>query len=122
MQALIVDDSRTTRRLIGDIMRSMEFEVAEAGDGREALEQLSKLGTADVVLVDWNMPVMNGIEFVKAVRANSKYADIPLLMVTTETEMDQMALAFMAGVNEYLMKPFDAEMVRGKLAWIGIGV
>ena len=120
MQALIVDDSRTTRRLISDIMQSLNFDVVQACDGSEALQRLSELGTVDVVLVDWNMPVMNGLEFVKAVRSNLAFNDVPLLMVTTKTEMDQMAIAFMAGVNEYLMKPFDAEMVRDKLAWIGI--
>lgn len=122
MLALIVDDSRTTRRLISDIMRTLDFDVVEAGDGREALDTLNRIGNADVVLVDWNMPVMNGLEFVKAVREDPKFSDMPLLMVTTETEMDQMALALMAGVNEYLMKPFDEEMVRSKLAWIGVGL
>lgn len=121
MQALIVDDSRTTRRLIGDIMRALNFDVIEACDGQVALERLTEMGTADVVLVDWNMPVMNGLEFVKALRANPAYDNVPLLMVTTETEMDQVSLAFKAGVNEYLMKPFDADMVRSKLSWIGIG-
>lgn len=122
MLALIVDDSRTTRRLISDIMRTLDFEVVEAANGQEALDTLTRLGMVDVVLVDWNMPVMNGLEFVKAVREDPKFSDIPLLMVTTETEMDQMALALMAGVNEYLMKPFDEEMVRSKLAWIGVGL
>jgi len=121
MQALIVDDSHTTRRLISDIMRSLNFDVFEACDGRVALERLAEISKADVVLVDWNMPVMNGLEFVKAVRANLLYVDIPLLMVTTETEMEQITLAYTAGVNEYLMKPFDADMVRSKLSWIGIG-
>jgi two-component system chemotaxis response regulator CheY len=122
MHALVVDDSRTTRRLISEIMSSLDFQVTEAADGRDALDQLQKLTNTDVVLVDWNMPIMNGIEFVKAVRSDSRYANLPLLMVTTETEMEQIAQAFVAGVNEYLMKPFDAEMVRDKLAWIGIGV
>ncbi len=120
MKALIVDDSRATRRVIGDILRDLEYEVVEAGNGREALERLSSLGMPDVVLVDWNMPEMNGLEFIKAVRSEDQYQDLPIMMVTTETEMQRMALAFMAGANEYVMKPFDATMIREKLDILGV--
>ncbi len=68
------------------------------------------------------MPEMNGLEFIKAVRANPKYQDLPLMMVTTETEMERMALAFLAGVNEYVMKPFDKQTIHDKLQLLGIGV
>ncbi len=120
MKALIVDDSRATRRVIGDILRDLEYEVVEAGNGREALERLTSLGMPDVVLVDWNMPEMNGLEFIKAVRSEDQYQDLPIMMVTTETEMQRMALAFMAGANEYVMKPFDATMIREKLDILGV--
>ncbi|MGN6545398.1 MAG: response regulator, partial [Aureliella sp.] len=76
MRALVIDDSRATRRIIGDIMQRLGYEVTEAGNGREGLdrlEQLMQLGLPDVVLVDWNMPVMDGLEFIKAVRAVEAY-------------------------------------------------
>lgn len=122
MRALIVDDSRATRRVIGEIMRELGYEVTEAGNGREGLERLALLGQPDVVLIDWNMPEMNGLEFIKAIRSDKTNRDIPLIMVTTETEMERMALAFMAGVNEYIMKPFDRSMIEEKLMILGVGV
>jgi len=122
MRALVIDDSRATRRLIGDILREIGYEVTEAGNGLEGLERLEQLGKPNVVLVDWNMPEMNGLEFIKAVRSTKSNRDLPLIMVTTETEMERMALAFMAGVNEYIMKPFDRIMIQEKLAMLGVGV
>lgn len=122
MRVLVVDDSRAIRRIIGEIMKQIGFEVSEAGNGLEALQRLEELGAPDLVLVDWNMPEMNGLDFIKAVRANPNYSDLPLMMVTTETEMERMALAFMAGVNEYVMKPFDKATILDKLQLLGIGV
>ena len=121
MRVLVVDDSRAIRRIIGEIMKQLGFEVSEAGNGLEALQRLEELGAPDLVLVDWNMPEMNGLDFIKAVRANPAYSDLPLMMVTTETEMERMALAFMAGVNEYVMKPFDKATILDKLQLLGIG-
>ena len=121
MRVLIVDDSRAIRRIIGEIMKQLDFVVTEAGNGVEALQRLEELGAPDLVLVDWNMPEMNGLDFIKAVRANPAYSDLPLMMVTTETEMERMALAFMAGVNEYVMKPFDKATILDKLQLLGIG-
>ena len=121
MRVLVVDDSRAIRRIIGEIMKQLGFEVSEAGNGIEALQRLGELGAPDLVLVDWNMPEMNGLDFIKAVRANPTYSDLPLMMVTTETEMERMALAFMAGVNEYVMKPFDKATILDKLQLLGIG-
>lgn len=121
MRVLVVDDSRAIRRIIGEIMKQLGFEVSEAGNGIEALQRLEELGAPDLVLVDWNMPEMNGLDFIKAVRANPAYTDLPLMMVTTETEMERMALAFMAGVNEYVMKPFDKATILDKLQLLGIG-
>ena len=121
MRALVVDDDPTILRMISAILKSLGYEVSLAGNGLEGLEQLSKLGTPNVVLVDWNMPEMNGLEFVKAVRSNSVYTDLPLIMVTTELEMPQLALTFDAGVNEYIMKPFDPIMIQEKLQMVGVG-
>lgn len=122
MQALVVDDSRAIRRIVGDMMRRLGFDVHEAGHGLEALERLKAIDSPDVMLVDWNMPEMNGIEFIRAVRAQPQYSDVPIMMVTTETEMDRMAQAFVAGANEYVMKPFDQETIAGKLQILGVGV
>lgn len=122
MRALVIDDSRAIRRIIGEMMRDIGFEVVEASNGLEALQRLEEFGKPDIALVDWNMPEMNGLEFIKAVRAKSEYGDLPLMMVTTETEMERMAAAFVAGVNEYVMKPFDRETIMEKLQILGIGV
>lgn len=120
MQALVVDDSRALRRILGDMLRQLGFEVAEAANGQEALRHLEQAGRPDVVLVDWNMPEMNGLQFVQAVRAEEKLRDLPLMMVTTETEMNQMAAVLEAGANEYLMKPFGKEAVADKLQLLGL--
>jgi two-component system, chemotaxis family, chemotaxis protein CheY len=121
MRVLVVDDSRAIRRIVRDIMKELGFEVAEAANGLEALTYLDEQGPPDIVLVDWNMPEMDGLEFVRAARANPAYSDLPLMMVTTETEMERMALAVLAGVNEYVMKPFDKETIYDKLQLLGIG-
>jgi two-component system, chemotaxis family, chemotaxis protein CheY len=122
MRALVIDDSRATRCVVGNYMKQLGYEVTEAADGQQGLDRIRELGVPDIVLVDWNMPVMNGLEFIKAVRADANFGDLPMIMVTTETEMDRMALAFVAGVNEYIMKPFDQNMIQEKLALLGIGV
>ncbi len=121
MRVLIVDDSRAIRRIIAEIMKQLDFEVSEAGNGIEGLQCLEELGAPDLVLVDWNMPRMNGLDFITAVRANPEYSNLPLMMVTTETEMERMELAFMAGVNEYVTKPFDKATILDKLQLLGIG-
>lgn len=121
MNVLIVDDSRATRTMIKVMLRSLGAETLEAENGKEALDQLEAAGQLDLVVVDWNMPVMNGIEFVTAVRAQPEYADLLLMMVTTETEIAQMQRALEAGANEYLMKPFTKEMMAEKLQLLGLG-
>ncbi|HMO14310.1 MAG TPA: response regulator [Pirellulaceae bacterium] len=121
MRALVVDDSRSMRRIVCNIMRDLGYDVMEAGDGLEALQQLDGQGVPDVVLTDWNMPNMDGLELVRSVRANANYRDVPMLMITSETEMGKMVVAFAAGVNEYLMKPFDRSMIEEKLKFLGIG-
>jgi two-component system, chemotaxis family, chemotaxis protein CheY len=120
MHALVIDDSRALRRILGDMLRQLGLTVSEAGNGREGLEVLRNSPTPDVVLVDWNMPEMNGLEFVRAVRAEPKFSDLPLMMVTTETEMEQMVTALEAGANEYVMKPFGKECIADKLTMLGV--
>jgi two-component system chemotaxis response regulator CheY len=122
MLALVVDDSRAVRRIIGEMLKELDFEIVEAENGRRALEQLSAHGCPDVILVDWNMPEMNGLEFLIAARAMEEYENVPIMMVTTETEMERMAQAFVAGANEYVMKPFDKATIHEKLQILGVGV
>jgi two-component system chemotaxis response regulator CheY len=121
MRALVVDDDPAILRLISSILKKLGFEVSQAGDGREGLEQLAKLGPPNVILVDLYMPEMNGLEFVTAVRSNSVYTDLPIIMITTEVEMAQMELTYDAGVNEYIMKPFEPIMIQEKLQMVGFG-
>ena len=120
MRALIVDDSRATRSVIKKILIEVGFEVFEAAHGVEALQRLKDLGQPDVLLVDWNMPEMNGYDLVCAVRGDHQYDKVPLMMVTSETEMSQMARALEAGANEYVMKPFTKEAISDKLALLGL--
>jgi two-component system chemotaxis response regulator CheY len=120
MQALVVDDSSTARLIIGRILRESGVEVVEAGDGREALERLQDAPDVGLMLVDWNMPVMDGLELVKAVRADRAYDHVRIMMVTTETEQDQVVRALQAGANEYLMKPFTKEVLAAKLSLLDL--
>jgi two-component system chemotaxis response regulator CheY len=106
------------RLFIGDLLGKMAFEVRFASDGREALACIG-LDPPDLVLVDWKMPVMNGLEFVRAVRADDRLRDVPIMMVTSETSMATVAEALAAGANEYVMKPFTFEVLREKLALMG---
>lgn len=120
MKALVIDDSRTMRMIIGRILKELGFDLVEAGNGAEGLEVLQQSEAVDLAMVDWNMPNMNGLEFVQAVRAKPQYDQLKIMMVTTENEMSQMTLALQAGANEYAMKPFSKEVIRDKLALIGI--
>jgi two-component system, chemotaxis family, chemotaxis protein CheY len=123
MKALIVDDSRAIRRILSGMLTDIGFAVAEAAHGKEALAHLQSRAAAelpDLVLVDWNMPEMNGLELVQAVRREERFASIPLMMVTTETEMTQVLRALEAGAQEYVMKPFTKEVIEEKLRVLGI--
>ena len=120
MRALVIDDSRAVRSIIRGILKGFGFEVVEAANGREALDRLREIDHADLALVDWNMPVMNGLEFVQAVRADSAYDDMPLMMVTTESGMPNMILALANGANEYVMKPFTRDVLREKIELLEI--
>lgn len=120
MRALIVDDSRPIRRIESDILKDLGFDTCDACHGKDALAQLQNGPRPDVVLVDWNMPEMDGLEFIKAVRKDGRYSGMVLMMVTTETESDQMLRAFSAGADEYLMKPFAKEALVEKLRILGL--
>ena len=120
MRALVIDDSRAVRMLLGKMLQDLGFEVSEAGHGREALARLQEQGKMDLAVVDWNMPEMNGFDFVTEVRSKPEYDDLQLMMVTTETEMSQVIKAIEAGANEYVMKPFTKEIIAEKLQIVGL--
>lgn len=122
MKALIVDDSRTIRSVLGRMLKGLGCEVCEAGNGREALDVLKATSGIDFALVDWNMPVMDGYEFLCAVKADAALSPLRILMVTTESESARVESALAAGASEYLMKPFSPEAVVEKLALMGIEV
>lgn len=120
-KALVVDDSRTIRMIIRRILVELGYEVCEASNGREALDVLkAEEAAVDLILIDWNMPEMNGLELVKRLRKNPEYSSMKVIMVTTETEMAQMVSALEAGANEYVMKPFTKDILKEKLELVGI--
>jgi two-component system chemotaxis response regulator CheY len=120
MHALVVDDSSTVRKILTIYLEALGFTVTVAGNGREALERLKEMEKADVMLVDWNMPEMDGMGFLKSVRADVEYAGVPVMMVTTNVEIANVLQALQAGANEYIMKPFTKDMVREKLELLGL--
>jgi len=121
MRALIIDDSRAMRTIISRIITGLGFEVTQAGDGKQGLDTLRALpAQPDIVLVDWNMPEMTGIEFLRAMRADATFAGVKVVMVTTEAEMARVSEALDAGANEYVMKPFTPEIMVDKLRMLGL--
>jgi two-component system, chemotaxis family, chemotaxis protein CheY len=120
VRALVIDDSKAMRSILGRMLRELGFEVVEAANGRDAVNRLHEVGKVDLALVDWNMPEMNGLDFVRAVRADHIYDGVLLMMVTTETEMDNVVRALAAGANEYVMKPFTPEVIQEKLQIFGM--
>jgi len=120
-KALIVDDSKAIRIILGRILRELGYEVCEAVDGKDALKVIeSEKAAVQLVLADWNMPEMNGLDLVKHLRRNPDLASLKVIMVTTETEVDHIVSALEAGANEYVMKPFTKDIIRGKLEMVGI--
>ncbi|MBC8790029.1 MAG: two-component system response regulator [Tagaea sp. CACIAM 22H2] len=116
---LVVDDSRVIRNVARRILEALSFKVEEAADGQQALDAC-KRAMPDAILLDWNMPVMDGISFLRALRA-SPGGDAPIvLFCTTETELVKIQTAIEAGANEYIMKPFDSEIVESKLSQVGL--
>jgi len=115
---LIVDDSRVIRAVARRILAGLGFQTSEAGDGKAALDGCMER-MPDVVLVDWNMPVMNGIDFVRSLRRLPKGGDPKVVVCTTENDVDCVRQAMEAGADEYIMKPFDSDIVGSKLELIG---
>ncbi len=119
MRALIVDDSRFVRDFLRGLLEEKGIECEEAADGRAGLTQLHQCDPFDLALVDWNMPVMDGFDMLRHMRAEG-YEDVKVMMVTTEAENDFIVRALDAGADEYMMKPFDDEALTEKLAMLGL--
>ena len=120
MRALVIDDSRAMRRIVTSILEGLGFEVRDAGHGREGLDVLEEGWVPELVCVDWNMPVMDGLQFVSAVRSNPAWRSMTMMMVTSESEHTQIVRALAAGAHEYVIKPFTADAIRDKLALLGV--
>ena len=119
MKALVVDDSRAMRRIIAKYLQDLGFEVHEAASGLEALVSAPKIPGLGLILLDWNMPEMDGRTLLQRLRQDPDFADIPIMMVTTESEMEQVEVALESGASEYLMKPFDRKALLEKLLLLG---
>lgn len=118
MRALIVDDSRFVRDFLRGLLEEKGIECEEAADGQQALDRVHDHEPFDLALVDWNMPIMDGLEMLKHLRAEG-YDEVKVMMVTTEAEDDFITRSLDAGADEYLMKPFDNEALTEKLAMLG---
>lgn len=115
MHFLVVDDSSTMRRIICNTLGNIGYtNVTEAEDGMEALRKI-KTQQFDAIMTDWNMPRMNGLELVKALRAMESYKDVPIIMVTTEGGKREVITAIKEGVNNYIVKPFTPQVLKEKL-------
>jgi two-component system chemotaxis response regulator CheY len=121
MRAMVVDDSRAMRSILRKMLMELGFsEVLEAEHGRNALDRLEGSDPPAVVLIDWNMPVMNGLDLISAVRSESRFDQTRLLMVTSETDARHVYAALKAGVDEYAMKPVTRDVIEDKLTMLGV--
>ena len=118
---LIVDDSKTVRSTIGRMLQPLSVESEEAENGKECIEKIES-GNYDALLLDWNMPIMSGFDCLTHVRADSSYKELRVIMVTTESEFDRISEALAAGADDYIIKPFDQDILREKLALVGLNV
>jgi two-component system chemotaxis response regulator CheY len=126
MLTMVIDDSRAMRLILSRIIAQLGFEVVEAANGKEAMQYLTDnvlngdREAPGLALVDWNMPEMNGLEFVTALRAEPRLRSMTLMMVTTESEQSQIVRALAAGAHEYVIKPFTPDAIVDKLALLGL--
>jgi two-component system chemotaxis response regulator CheY len=116
---LVVDDSKVIRKVARHILETLDFTVREAADGREAMDACMQ-ATPDVILLDWNMPVMSGMDFLRALRESDLPARPKVVFCTTENGMAYIRAAIEAGADEYVMKPFDRETLESKLQIVGV--
>lgn len=121
MRALVVDDSSAMRAFLKLILKRAGFEVREARNGKEGLAALQASEAPELLLLDWNMPEMDGFEMLRRVRADMRWSGVKVVMVTTETEIAEVSRALGAGADEYVMKPFTPEILIDKLQLLGLG-
>ena len=116
MKLLVVDDSSTMRRIIKNTLARLGYkDILEGADGVEGWNQINNNPDVDMLITDWNMPEMNGLELVKKVRADDRFIDLPIIMVTTEGGKGEVITALKAGVNNYIVKPFTPQILKEKL-------
>ena len=121
MNVLLVDDSKTARSLLKRIFVELgNWDILEAENGQVALDHLNEVRSMDLICIDWNMPVMNGLEFLKKSKKNPNFSDTWMMMVTTETELSNIHKAMVSGANEYVMKPFTKDIILAKLEMMGL--
>jgi len=118
-QCLIVDDSRVVRKVAGRIVANMQFEVNEAVDGADALNKCRE-AMPDVILLDWDMQVMNGLDFLRALRRETGGTGPKVVFCYTETDKEHIGEALRSGADEFVMKPFDSEILQSKFAEVGL--
>jgi len=117
IRIMIVDDYATMLRILRNLLKQLDFSnVDEASDGEDALRKLQTNGQYDLIISDWNMQPMTGIEFLKRVRADDKLKHIPFIMVTAESKAENVVAAKQAGVSNYIVKPFNAETLKAKMS------
>ncbi len=120
MQALVVDDSLAVRSMLVEHLGQLGFQVEQAANGLEAIARLALMPRLALMLLDWSMPGMDGLEVLRRVRSDARFAELPVVLVTTESELPGVEDALKAGASEYLMKPFDAQSLLEKLLLLGV--
>ncbi|MDR3443002.1 MAG: response regulator [Legionella sp.] len=121
MRVILVDDSKTARTLLKRVFNELgAWEIMEAENGQDALDKLVGVDSIDLACIDWNMPVMNGLDFLKTVRKIPEFSHTWFMMVTSETEMDNITKAMVSGAHEYVMKPYTKEIILAKLEMMGL--
>lgn len=120
MRALVIDDSKPVRSILARMLRELDFETSEAANGQEGLQVLRELGKPDLATVNWQMPKMDGLQFIRAVRSDARYRELPLVMISSESEPSCVATALAAGATEYIIKPCTRKALAEKLAQLGL--
>ena len=120
MRVLVIDDSKPVRGILAKMLRELDFEVTVAANGREAIERLQEIEVFQLATVNWNMPIMDGLEFIRTVRSDSRFAQLPLIVISGESAQATVDRAIAAGANDFLVKPVTKQMMTEKLAKLGI--
>jgi two-component system chemotaxis response regulator CheY len=119
-RAVVVDDSRVIRAIVSRSLGELGFEIVEAVNGSEALQKIGEGELPAIVMIDWNMPEMSGLELVRAVRARPEWKQLRMIMITSENEHERVQEALQSGADEYIMKPFTKDMIREKLMLLDV--